>query len=164
MGYSQLVEGRVEKLDLKEEIEAAIHRVFPPAVKYEMQVHRDYAPGLPELLAQRAHVQDILVNVIQNARDVLLGRGNLWISTRQGDDFSVHVMFEDDGPGVPVELRERIFDPYFTTREKGTGLGLAIVKHNAELYGGRVWVESGLGRGSRFVLQFPARTLMRLRK
>jgi signal transduction histidine kinase len=164
MGYSQLVEGRVEKLELKEELESAIQRVFPAAVKYEMQIHRDYAAGLPNLLAQRPHIQDIFVNVIQNARDILGGRGNLWISTRQGEDFSVHVVFEDDGPGVPAELRERIFEPYFTTRDKGTGLGLAIVKHNAELYGGRVWVESALGRGARFVLQFPARTLMRLRR
>jgi signal transduction histidine kinase len=163
MGYSQLVEGRVEKLDLKEELEAAIARVFPPAVKYEMHVHRDYAAGLPHILAQRNHLQDIFVNLLQNARDVLAGRGNLWVNTRQGGDFSVLAVFEDDGPGVPAELRERIFDAYFTTRDKGTGLGLAIVKHNVELYGGRVWVESGLGRGARFVLQFPARTLMRLR-
>lgn len=164
MGYSQLVEGRVEKLDLKEELESAIARVFPPAVKFDMQVHRDYAPGLPPLLAQRNHVEDAFVNILQNARDVQGGHGNIWVSTRQGEDFSVLVIFEDDGPGVPPNLRERIFDAYFTTREKGTGLGLAIVKHNVELYGGRVWVESELGQGARFILQFPARTMMRIRK
>lgn len=164
MGYSQLVEGRVEKLDLKEELENAIARVFPPAVRFDMQVHRDYAPGLPPLLAQRNHIEDAFVNILQNARDVQGGHGNLWVSTRQGEEFSVLVIFEDDGPGVPANLRERIFDAYFTTREKGTGLGLAIVKHNVELYGGQVWVESELGHGARFILQFPARTMMRLRK
>jgi signal transduction histidine kinase len=164
MGYAQLVEGRVEKLDLKEEIEAAVARVFPPAVRYEMRIHRDYAAGLPRLLAHRNHLQDAFVNVLQNARDVMGGRGNIWIRTRQGEDFSVRVEFEDDGPGVPPELRGRIFEPYFSTREKGTGLGLAIVKHNVELYGGSVWVEEcALGRGARFVLKFPARTLLRLR-
>lgn len=164
MGYSQLVEGRVEKLDLKEELENAIARVFPPAVKFDMQVHRDYAPGLPPLLAQRNHIEDAFVNILQNARDVQGGHGNIWVSTRQGENFSVLVIFEDDGPGVSPNLHERIFDAYFTTREKGTGLGLAIVKHNVELYGGRVWVESELGQGARFILQFPARTMMRIRK
>lgn len=164
MGYSQLVEGRVEKLDLKEALEAAVARVFPPAARYEIQVHRDYAPGLPSLLGQRNHIQDAFVNVLQNAREILGGQGNIWIRSRQGEDFSVRIEIEDDGPGVPPELRERIFDPYFTTRDKGTGLGLAIVRHNLELYGGRVSVESGLGGGARFILQFPARTLMRLRR
>ncbi len=164
MGYAQLVEGRVEKLDLKEEIEAAIARVFPPALHYELQVHRDYAAGLPGILAQRNHLHDAFVNVLQNAREALQGRGNLWISTRQGEEFSALVIIEDDGPGIPADLRERIFEPYFTTRDKGTGLGLAIVRHNLELYGGRVWAESELGHGARFILQFPARTLMRLRR
>ena len=164
MGYAQLIEGRVEKLDLKEEIENAIARVFPPAVKYEVAIHRDYAAGLPPILAQRNHLHDAFVNVLQNAREAVQGRGNLWISTRQGEGFSALVIMEDDGPGVPPDLRERIFEPYFSTRDKGTGLGLAIVRHNVELYGGRAWVESELGHGARFVLQFPARTLMRLRK
>ncbi|HEU0037828.1 MAG TPA: ATP-binding protein, partial [Verrucomicrobiae bacterium] len=56
------------------------------------------------------------------------------------------------------------FEPYFTTKEKGTGLGLAIVKHNTELYGGTVQVESELGKGTRFILDFPAKTVMKLRK
>ncbi|HNV00326.1 MAG TPA: ATP-binding protein, partial [Verrucomicrobiota bacterium] len=65
---------------------------------------------------------------------------------------------------IAPENTERIFAPYFTTREKGTGLGLAIVKHNTEMYGGQITVESELGKGVRFILNFPARTLMKLRK
>jgi len=61
-------------------------------------------------------------------------------------------------------LCEKIFEAYFTTKERGTGLGLAIVKHNVETYGGTVQVESELGKGTRFVLVFPGRTLMKLRK
>jgi signal transduction histidine kinase len=59
---------------------------------------------------------------------------------------------------------DKIFEAYFTTREKGTGLGLAIVKHNTEMYGGTVSVQSELGTGTRFTLEFPARILMRLSK
>ncbi len=164
MGYSQLVEGRVEKVDLKEALEAAINRVFPPAVRFAVRIERDYGPGVPELLVQRKHLEDVFVNLLQNARDLLGGQGRLRVRTRLEPDLAVRVEIEDDGPGVPPELRERIFEPYFSTREKGTGLGLAIVKHNVELYGGRVWVEdSSLGRGACFVLKFPARTLLRVR-
>ena len=70
----------------------------------------------------------------------------------------------DDGPGVPPDKIERIFEAYYTTKEKGTGLGLAIVKHNVELYGGTVRVESKSGQGAKFLLFFPAKALMKLSK
>ncbi len=70
----------------------------------------------------------------------------------------------DDGPGIPPEKIERIFEAYYTTKEKGSGLGLAIVKHNAELYGGTVRVESELGKGAKFILIFPAKALMKFSK
>ena len=63
--------------------------------------------------------------------------------------------FADDGPGIPPDKQERIFEAYYTTKEKGTGLGLATVKHNVELYGGTVRVESELGKGRRFILTIP---------
>lgn len=163
MGYAKLAEGRVEKLDVPEELDRAINQVFPPAVKYEVRIHRDYAPALPHLLAQRNDIAEVLVNIMQNAREAMGGRGNLWVSAAHGDGFSVLITIEDDGPGIAPQHLGRIFEPYFTTREKGSGLGLAIVKHNTELYGGIVRAESELGKGTRFVLQFPARTLMKLR-
>ncbi len=164
MGYAQLAEGRVEKLEVQEELERAILQVFPPAVKYEVQIHRDYAPALPQLLAQRNHLAEVFINLLQNAREAMNGRGNLWVSTAYGDNYSVVVTIADDGPGIAAEHLPKIFAPYFTTREKGTGLGLAIVKHNTEIYGGKVWVESELGQPTKFIVQFPARTLMKLRK
>ena len=68
----------------------------------------------------------------------------------------MEITVADDGPGIPPDKMERIFEAYFTTKEKGTGLGLAIVKHNAELYGGTVRVESVLGKGAKFTVSFPA--------
>ena len=61
----------------------------------------------------------------------------------------------DDGPGIPPDKMERVFEAYYTTKERGTGLGLAIVKHNAELYGGSVRVESELGKGAKFIGKIP---------
>ena len=70
----------------------------------------------------------------------------------------------DDGPGIPPDKLERVFEAYYTTKERGSGLGLAIVKHNLELYGGTVQVESGLGQGTKFTLIFPAKALMKFSK
>ncbi|HYT58590.1 MAG TPA: ATP-binding protein [Haliangiales bacterium] len=164
MGYARLVEGRVEKLDIAEELEMAILRVFPPAVKYDVKVHRDYSPALPPLLMQRMHLSEAFVNLLQNAREAMNGRGNIYVSARIGENYSVVITIADDGPGIPRDKAAQIFEPYFTTKEKGTGLGLAIVRHNTELYGGTVAVESELGKGTRFVLQFPAKSVMKLRK
>jgi two-component system sensor histidine kinase FlrB len=74
------------------------------------------------------------------------------------------VSIRDDGPGIPPDKQEKIFEAYYTTKAKGTGLGLATVKHNVELYGGAVRLESGLGKGARFTLVFPAKALMKLAK
>jgi two-component system NtrC family sensor kinase len=76
----------------------------------------------------------------------------------------VEVMVRDDGPGIAPDKLGRIFEAYYTTKERGSGLGLAIVKHNVELYGGSVSVESELGKGAKFTLLFPAKSLIKFGK
>jgi signal transduction histidine kinase len=161
MGYAQLSEGRVEKLDLREDLDRAIAEVFPPGTTYDIQVHRHYGTSLPALLMQRNHFSVVLVNILQNAREALKGHGNIHVHARSPDEGLVEVMIVDDGPGIAPDKQEKVFEAYFTTKEKGTGLGLAIVKHNVELYGGTVWVESELGKGARFMIAFPAKTLIK---
>jgi signal transduction histidine kinase len=164
MGYAQLAEGKVERLEVAEELDSAVQEVFPPAAKYQVKVHRDYAQALPALLMQRRHLSGVLVNILQNAREAMNGWGEISISARYGENDSVCIEIADTGPGIAPDKIDKIFEAYFTTREKGTGLGLAIVKHNTEMYGGAVQVQSELGKGTRFVLEFPARILMRLSK
>ena len=92
---------------------------------------------------QRGHLSEIMVNLLQNAREALGENGNVFITADCRRDHSVEISVRDDGPGIPPDKIERIFEAYYTTKENGTGLGLAIVKHNVELYGGTVRVESG---------------------
>jgi signal transduction histidine kinase len=80
------------------------------------------------------------------------------------DDLSIEVSIQDDGPGIPPEKQVKIFEAYYTTKQKGSGLGLATVKHNVELYGGAIRLESKLGKGACFTLLFPAKMLMKLAK
>ena len=159
MGYAQLSEGRVEKLDVLEEINRAVAQVFPAAVTTGIRVEKDFAAHFPPLLMQRTHLSEILVNLLQNAGDALNGRGCVTIKAETLRDHAIRISVQDDGPGIAPDKLERVFEAYFTTKEKGTGLGLAIVKHNAELYGGTVRADSALGKGAKFTVCFPAKTL-----
>lgn len=162
MGAAQLTEGRVERLDVAAELEAAVARIFPPAAGYATEIARDYAPGLPGLLLPRRQLGLIFDNLLQNAREALGGRGRLRLGAAWHEDHGVEVTVADDGPGIPPELQDRVFEAYYTTKPRGSGLGLAIVKQNVELYGGRVTLDSAAGRGTTFRLWFPARTALRL--
>jgi len=164
MGYARLSEGRVEKLNVPEELRRAVAQVFPSAVKDQMRVHCECAQHFPPLLMQRSHLSEVLVNLLQNAREALDGRGNVFVTAACHSDYAVEFSVRDDGPGIAADKIERIFEAYYTTKEKGSGLGLAIVKHNAELYGGSVRVESGLGKGAHFTVTFPAKASMTFSK
>jgi signal transduction histidine kinase len=161
MGYAQLSEGRVEKLDVATKINQAVEQVFPAAVPTGIRVVKALRGPFPPLLMQRGHIVDILINLLQNAREALGNKGILRIEAGTLPDHTIEISVADDGPGIPADKVERIFEAYFTTKEKGTGLGLAIVKHNVELYGGTIKVDSELGKGARFTLTFPAKTVPR---
>ena len=162
MGYAQLVEGRLARLNVNEALDAAILKVFPKGSKFGTRIRREYGIALPPLLAQPEHISEVFVNVIQNAREALCNNGEIQIKTSYEGDYRFRVVIEDNGPGIPADLLESVFEPYHTTKERGTGLGLAIVRHNTELYGGTVEIESELGKYTRFNLLFPGRTAIRL--
>jgi signal transduction histidine kinase len=159
MGYAQLAESKVERLNVAEEIDRAVDHALPAAAKYPVVVKKDCASNLPVLMMQRGHLAEVLENLLSNAREAIVGKGRIHISAQADEHQSVIITIEDDGPGIAKSKLDKVFQPYFTTKEKGTGLGLSIVKHNVELYGGAVQVESELGKGTRFVLQFPTRTI-----
>lgn len=157
MGYAQLSEGRVEKLGVVQEIERASEQVFPPAVPTSIKLAKKFTGPFPPVLMQRGHLNEILVNLLLNAREAAGEHGNVAVIAKCHRDELIEIAVADNGPGIPAEKTGRIFEPYFTTKEKGTGLGLAIVKHNVELYGGTVQVESVLGKGAKFTVILPTK-------
>jgi two-component system NtrC family sensor kinase len=120
-------------------------------------VEKDYAP-LPELLVRADEVNQIFLNLLTNAWQAVSGqrRAEIRVATRLLAT-AVQVVVEDNGPGVPEELRTRIFDPFFTTKPagQGTGLGLSISAQIAARHGGALFVEQAHGGGARFVLRLP---------
>ncbi len=102
---------------------------------------------------------NLLVNSIQAADDrTTFVRLTAWEGTLEdGSERFVMLVVEDDGPGIPSEVQDRVFQPFFTTRQRGTGLGLAIVRREIEHIGGRISLESPTrdGRGTRFLIHLP---------
>jgi signal transduction histidine kinase len=163
MGYAQLAEGRVERLNVVEELNRAIMTVFPPGARYSIQIFTDFPDGLPPLLMQRSHFSEMVTNILVNAREALAGLGQLHVRARTHENVLI-ICVHDDGPGIPEDKLKRVFEPYFSTKEKGTGLGLAIVQHHAEMYQGSVRAESKPGEGTTFTIELPTRTFMKQRQ
>ena len=163
MGYAQLAEGQVEKLYVVQELNRALMTVFPPGAYHSIQLYTEFPDNLPPLLMQRVHFSEIVVNILQNAREILAGLGEIHVRAWARDD-TVFISVRDDGPGIAPDKVERIFEPYFSTKETGTGLGLAIARHNAEMYQGTVRAVSKPGEGAEFVLELPTRTFMKKRQ
>ena len=161
MGYAQLTEGRLDKLDINDVLDFSITQVFPEGHKFGIRIRKNYGIALPPLLAQSLHISEVFVNILQNSREAVGENGEISIITSYGGNYTLSVVIEDNGPGISLNMIDKVFEPYLTTKEKGTGLGLAIVKHNTELYGGKVEVNSELGKYTRFNLLFPGRSAIR---
>ncbi len=119
------------------------------------------AAGLPQVFADPHQVQQVLLNLIINAEQAMLGangRGTLIVRTwHEPDRDAVILEVNDDGPGVPADVQPKIFDPFFTTKEvgKGTGLGLTVAYAIVQEHGGRLRLESSPGAGASFFMELP---------
>ena len=119
------------------------------------------AAGLPPVFADPHQIQQIVLNLVINAEQAMIGahgRGTLILRSWQDMDRDAVVLeVSDDGPGVPEEVQTKIFDPFFTTKAvgKGTGLGLTVAYAIAQEHGGRITVGSTQGRGAAFFLELP---------
>jgi len=118
---------------------------------------------IPEGLAGRAdpdRLEQVFVNLIENAIKYGRNKGNVRLKGRAINGH-VELCVADDGPGIPAESRERVFERFYRVDKArsrdagGTGLGLAIVKHIVQSHGGKVWVDSETGRGSQFYFTLP---------
>ena len=123
--------------------------------KRHIEVVCDYAPDLPRILAAPDQIGEVFMNLIVNARDAMPDGGILTVRTCASDGH-VCAFVSDTGTGIPPEVREHIFEPFYTTKgDKGTGLGLAICYRVVHDHGGEILVESQPGVGTTFEIRFP---------
>jgi two-component system, NtrC family, sensor kinase len=112
---------------------------------------------VPVVWADFGQLRQVLVNVILNASEAMPGGGSLTVCTRSLPDRSaVEIEVRDTGSGIAPEHLTKIFDPFFTTKEKGTGLGLSVVYGVVERHGGKVEIQSEVGKGTVMIIRLPA--------
>jgi len=156
------VEVRRSKVDLADLIEDVMALFMPLFEKKEIQAVADVAGALPPVQVDEEKIRQVITNLASNALKFTPSGGRITISAKNQSDF-VEVMVQDTGVGIPEEEKEAVFERFrqvksphaAVTGQKGTGLGLAIAKGNVEVHGGRIWIESELGKGTRVHFTIP---------
>jgi len=124
--------------------------------RHSVAVHLGLAEDLPEVMADRVQLQQVLMNLMLNAIEAMQGvSAHLEINSQQTDDGQLLIAVSDTGLGLPTEKADQIFDAFFTTKPQGTGMGLAISRSIVESHGGRLWASSNSGRGATFRFTLP---------
>jgi hypothetical protein len=156
LNFSRVTEARYAPVDLNRVIDDTIQLLDAQLRNTEIEVVRRYADDLPPAFGDGPKLQQVLMNLILNARDAMPQGGRLEIST-EADQDSVVIEVRDTGLGIAPEHLAKIYDPFFTTKQigKGTGLGLAVSYGIISDHGGHIDVESNLGEGTRFQITLP---------
>lgn len=130
--------------------------------RHSVAVHLGLAENLPEVMADRVQLQQVLMNLMLNAIEAMQGvSAHLEINSQRTDDGQLLIAVSDTGLGLPTEKADQIFDAFFTTKPQGTGMGLAISRSIVESHGGRLWASSNSGRGATFRFTLPCEESLR---
>jgi two-component system, NtrC family, sensor kinase len=160
LGFARRMEPMEERVNVNDILNESIDFLENDARYRNIDIQTNYAPDLPLTTTDQAQLQQVFLNIINNAIDAIGKDGEITINTRpirQNNQISIEVT--DTGPGIPKEVLQKIFDPFFTTKEvgKGTGLGLSISYSIIEKLGGRIMVASEEGKGTTFTIYLPVR-------
>jgi len=142
---------QLSDVDLNAILNETVMRVIMPE---SVEVQRNLDSGLPTIRADADQLQQVFVNLVTNAVQAMPEGGTLSVSTR-GDGADVVATVSDTGVGIPEEGMERLFQPFYTTKDKGIGLGLSVTRSLVEGHRGAISVESRVGQGTTFIVRLP---------
>jgi two-component system NtrC family sensor kinase len=159
LGFARRMEPRLDDVDVNRVVDQTIELLANHAHIQNIQIHKHFHPSLPVIASDHAQLQQVILNLINNAIDAIGGNGNIEATTRL-ENHCVVIDIKDDGPGIPKELQRRIFDPFFTTKPtgRGTGLGLSISYSIIAKLGGTLSFQSEPGKGTTFTVSVPVVT------
>jgi len=153
---------KMEVISLRDLIDGVIGFVKEPAEKKKISISPNEIPSSLTLKADRNYLEQILINLLDNAIKYTPEGGRITISAIENNSEEIQFSVGDNGIGIPREDLPRIFERFYrvdkgrSQESGGTGLGLSIVKHLVQAHGGRIWVESRLGEGSTFSFTLPS--------
>jgi len=147
----------VKKTDVHAVLEEAIEKVRRQPSFEKIEIAREFHPDLPLIQADPAQLEQVFINLLNNASEAMAGDGLITLTTRPGEDQRVEIRISDTGCGIPKENLDQLFTPFFTTKPagKGVGLGLAIVYGIIKMHRGQIQAQSQVGRGTTFTMTLP---------
>jgi signal transduction histidine kinase/HAMP domain-containing protein len=146
------------RVDLAGLTERVLALTFGELHVADVKIQKDIASGLPAVWADANQLQQVLVNLVTNARQAMTdveGERRLRLSVQRADSDRVRIQVEDTGAGIPADILPKVFDPFITTKRDGTGLGLSISYGIIREHGGALTVESTVGKGTTFTIDLP---------
>jgi signal transduction histidine kinase len=169
LAFVRPVRLQVDRTSLADAVQAAVALADGKASRGSIRVEVSLPADLPTLGADQHQLTQVFCNLLINAYEALEGRGRIDITGRLANTAedgallpdghlavpTVVVDVADDGPGMPVDVAEKIFNPFFTTKAQGSGLGLAIVRKIVDAHDGRIDMSTADGRGTRFRVTLP---------
>jgi len=143
-------------INLNQVVQDSFYFFSARCAKGGIELVQTLSTNLPEIIADPALLNQVLVNLVVNASQSMPGGGRITVSTRSCDEY-IYLTVEDTGPGISKEILEKIFIPFFTTKDvgQGTGLGLPVVHGIVTSHGGTIDVDSKVGYGTRFEIRLP---------
>ena len=122
----------------------------------EVQFERRFADCLPRVRVDAEQIRRVIINLVDNAIEAMNRCGIITLETgHDAGSAIVRLLVSDNGPGIPVAEREKLFMPYYSTKRRGSGLGLAIVRRIVAEHGGTIEVGENHPRGTRFTIELP---------
>jgi len=145
-----------ESLEINEVIEQMVELLRGQATRHAVSLRVDLASDVPNVIADRVQVQQVLMNLVLNGIEAMNETGGvLTVQSKQRDDGQIEITVNDTGPGLPSGKADQIFDAFFTTKPKGSGMGLAISKSIVQSHGGRIWATGAGGHGATLHFTLP---------
>ncbi len=156
MVFARQMPARKSWVHLNQVVEEGLYFLEARCVRAGINLTRELSEDIPEISADPAQLKQVLVNLVVNAVQAMPDGGTLWVDT-QVSGSSVVLGVKDTGDGISEEIRDKIFLPFFTTKDvdEGTGLGLAVVHGIVQAHGGSIKTESQSGQGTRFEVHLP---------
>ncbi|MBK5225675.1 MAG: two-component sensor histidine kinase [Thermoleophilia bacterium] len=159
LGFARRMEVEKEKLHINDVIREVVSFVEKEALYRDIKLDLVLDDTLPRIESDRGHLQQIFLNILNNALDAVEKNGTVTIATMAKKPRTVRTIITDTGPGIPQNVIKHIFEPFFTTKIKneasGTGLGLSITYGIVKKLCGHISVESSPGEGAKFIIDFP---------
>jgi len=152
--FGRLPEGPQSEIDLVELLEELGRTGVPDGVRVAVRANGTVAPHQAIIKGHYDPLRRAFANLLRNAAEAMQGQGAIDV-TVTGDGSGIAVTIADHGPGIPDDLRQRVFEPYFTTKSDGTGLGLALVRQTLEAHRGTIALTATPGGGATFAIVFP---------